>query len=166
MELPLTSESRPLAPTSLRLEVANHFVSIEQVNQAFNAFAAAHAVPDDTRRPFNIAFDDLINNIVSYGYQDDAEHLIEVEIELSDVMVEARISDDGVPFDPFAVEAPDLDDELDERRIGGLGIHLVRTMMDEALYRREFGKNIVVIRKLRKDSKAERARANPGPGDT
>jgi len=78
-----------------------------------------------------------------------AEHIIRVDIALepSRQRLEAVISDDGTPFDPFAVAAPDLDDELDERRIGGLGIHLVRTMMDEVHYRRDDDKNVVVIRK-------------------
>ena len=131
----------------MRLDVVNDFASIELVNDTFNEFAATHAVPDDTRRTFNIAFDDLINNIVSYGYQDDDEHRIWVDIALNGAFVEATISDDGTPFDPFAVAAPDLDDELDERRIGGLGIHLVRTMMDDVKYERRDDRNVVVIRK-------------------
>lgn len=134
----------------MRLEVLNDFASIEEVNEAFNAFAQDHAIADDVRRTFNIAFDDLINNIVSYGYADDDEHRILVDIVLDPSVrrLEAIIADDGMPFDPFAVAAPDLDDELDERRIGGLGIHLVRTMMDEVEYRRDDGKNVVVIRKF------------------
>lgn len=120
------------------------------MNEAFNAFANEHAIADDVRRTFNIAFDDLINNIVSYGYADDAEHIIRVDIALepSRRRLEAVIRDDGTPFDPFAVAAPDLDDELDERRIGGLGIHLVRTMMDEVSYRRDDDQNVVVICKF------------------
>jgi anti-sigma regulatory factor (Ser/Thr protein kinase) len=147
LELSLTSEPRPPAHAALHLEVVNDFASIEEVNRLFNAFAAEHAIPDDTRRTFNIAFDDLINNIVSYGYADDDQHVIVVDVVLTAASLEAAISDDGVAFDPFALATPDLDDELEERRIGGLGIHLVRSMMDEVAYRRDHNLNVVVVRK-------------------
>lgn len=147
-EAPTDSDHTPALPGPvLTLEVANTLASIEAVNLDFNALAATHALPDDVRRVFNIAFDDLLNNIISYGFEDERPHLIRVDVVLAPTFVEATISDDGVAFDPFAVAPPDLDEDLDERRIGGLGIHLVRSMMDEVHYRRSDGRNVVVVRK-------------------
>lgn len=138
---------------ALNLDVLNDLESIDLVNEAFNALAVAHDVPDAARRAFNIAFDELINNIVSYGFEDTAEHRILVEVHLTAGVLEAALSDDGTPFDPFAMETPDLEAELDERRIGGLGVHLVRSMMDEVRYERTNDRNVVVIRKfLRQDA--------------
>ncbi len=137
----------------LKLDVVNDLESIDAVNAAFNALAADCKIPDAARRTFNIAFDELINNIVSYGFEDSAEHRILVDVALADGVLEATVSDDGTPFDPFAMETPDIDADLDERRIGGLGVHLVRTMMDEVSYTRTNDRNVVVIRKfLRQDT--------------
>lgn len=139
--------------TVLSLDILNELESIDHVNEAFNTFAERHAIPDGARRTFNIAFDDLINNIVSYGYDDAEQHRIHVEVALDGSTLQATLIDDGTPFDPFAMDSPDLEAELDERRIGGLGVHLVRTMMDECTYERTNDRNVVVIRKfLRQDN--------------
>ena len=58
------------------------------------------------------------------------------------------ITDDGIPFDPFSVKTPDTDLSIDEREIGGLGIHLVRNMMDKVSYQRKDNKNIVNLIKV------------------
>jgi anti-sigma regulatory factor (Ser/Thr protein kinase) len=53
--------------------------------------------------------------------------------------------DDGIPFNPLGVETPDTDLPLEEREIGGLGIHLVRRMMDKVSYRRRIDKNVITV---------------------
>lgn len=58
------------------------------------------------------------------------------------------IRDDGVPFNPFGLEPPATNLAMDERDVGGLGIHLVRSMMDEYMYLRQIGKNVVTLAKL------------------
>ncbi len=55
------------------------------------------------------------------------------------------IADDGVPFNPLGAEAPDIDASLEEREIGGLGIHLVRSLMDDVSYQRRIGKNVMTL---------------------
>jgi len=140
---------------TLELRITSELDGIDEVNERFNAFAGAHAVPDAARRTFNIAFDDLLNNVVSYAYKGSRDQVIDVRIELGPDHLEASVSDDGPMFDPFALDAPDIGLDVEERIIGGLGVHLVRTMMDEVHYHRVNERNVVVIRKyLNQDADA------------
>ena len=70
-----------------------------------------------------------------------------VEVELSPDRLSVTLTDDGTPFDPFGAAAPDTALSVEERRIGGLGIHLVRRMMDEVSYHRRDDRNVVVLGK-------------------
>lgn len=132
---------------TLELEISSELDAIDEVNARFNAFAGVHLVPAGARRTFNIAFDDLLNNIITYAYGGASDRSIDVRVEITRAHLEAALSDDGPSFDPFARPAPDVDLDLDERELGGLGIHLVRSLMDEVSYRRESDKNVVVLRK-------------------
>ncbi len=132
---------------TLALCIMSELDAIDEVNARFNAFAQIHHVPDAARRTFNIAFDDLLNNIVTYAYGGAPDQRIDVVIQVAPDCVEASLADDGPAFDPFARAAPDIDADLDERAIGGLGIHLVRTMMDEVTHSRADDRNVVVLRK-------------------
>lgn len=129
------------------MRIPNDLDEIDGVVTRFNAFAAAHGVSDGVRRTFDMAFDELLNNIVSYGYTDGESHWIDLEIRRAGDLLEATIRDDAQPFDPFARAAPDTDLDVEEREIGGLGIHLVSKMMDSATYERRDGQNVVMITK-------------------
>ncbi len=129
----------------LELSIKNRVGEIARVNQSFNAFADRHGVTSGTRRAMDLVFDDLLNNIVSYAYHDDDEHTIDVRVELSADRLAVTITDDGIPFDPFASAAPDTALSLEERPIGGLGIYLVRNLMDEVSYSRRTDKNVVIL---------------------
>ena len=97
---------------------------------------------------FNMALDDLLNNVVQNAFPNDpTEHQIEVEGEVRDAWVIFTITDDGIPFNPLTVAPPDLSRMLHEREIGGLGIHLVRSMFDEVSYHRNVGRNVLTVKK-------------------
>lgn len=95
-----------------------------------------------------MVFDEMLNNIISYAFRQDKEHEIEIKIELTTNRLTMIISDDGVPFNPFGIKAPDIDLPLDQRKIGGLGLHLVRNVMDEVSYQRKIEKNVVTLTKF------------------
>ncbi len=132
---------------ALELQITSELDAIDEVNARFNAFAGAHRVPDGARRSFNIALDDLLNNIVSYAYGGSPDHVIDVQIEVAPESLAMAIFDDGPMYDPFAKDAPDTSTDLDERELGGLGVHLVRSLMDEVSYERQDDRNVVIIKK-------------------
>ena len=101
----------------------------------------------------NLALEELVLNVLEHGFDDDDDSK-ECNIELtSDAdAVTIVISDRGKPFDPLT-EAPDadVDSVVGERQVGGLGLHLVETLMDEASYQRTDGVNQLTLVKFRSD---------------
>ncbi len=131
----------------IALAMNNNIDEIESVAAEFEAFAELHGLEEAVRRSVLLALDELLNNIVSYAYESDGDHQIEVDVELAPHRLVMTFSDDGVPFNPFGMERPDIHASIEERRIGGLGIHLVRTIMDEFDYSRRAGRNVVTVMK-------------------
>lgn len=122
----------------LDLTLRNDLAEIPRLAEAVETFGAALGLPPTLLYPFNLAFDELITNTVSYGYADVAEHAIEVRLLWEGDRLSAEVIDDGRPFDPLTqAPEPDLDAPLEARRIGGLGVYLVKTLMDEVSYRRD-----------------------------
>ena len=95
----------------------------------------------------HLVLEELVLNIIDYGFDDGKDdHELEVILMSEDDNLTIEITDDGIPFDPLHdAKIPDTDAPLEDRPIGGLGVHLVRTMMDEVSYRREDGKNHLTL---------------------
>ena len=92
-----------------------------------------------------LALEELGLNIINYGH-DEGVHEIEFTVTSQPEQVTIEIWDDGRPFDPFSdAPPPDLSSPLEDRRLGGQGVHLVRTMMDELRYQRVAGRNHVTL---------------------
>jgi sigma-B regulation protein RsbU (phosphoserine phosphatase) len=139
----------------LEIEADNRFAEIDRVNRSFDEFASAYGLPAKVRRSMKLVFDDLLNNVISYAYDDGEEHVIEIRVELSPDRLAVRITDDGHPFNPFGRTSPDTALALEEREIGGLGIHLVQNLMDEVSYTRRTDRNVVVLVKYLSHEPAE-----------
>lgn len=100
-----------------------------------------------------LALDELLTNIISYGFDDEEDGSIEVVLNFDAERIELVISDNGRPFNPFTVPEPDTGASLDERKIGGLGIHLIKEKIDEYGYEYRDGKNRVTLITLFADKK-------------
>jgi sigma-B regulation protein RsbU (phosphoserine phosphatase) len=92
-----------------------------------------------------MALDDLLTNVVSYGYNDEQQHKIGVRISVVESSIVVVITDDGMPFNPFQMENPNTKASIEERDMGGLGIHLVKKMFDHVAYHRNIEKNVVTL---------------------
>ena len=121
---------------------------VARVGAALAEFADAHGVPVAVRRSVNVVLDELLTNTLSYGFSGRESGEVTIDVELGADRLSVTLSDDGRPFDPFGVDAPDTAPSVEERRIGGLGIHLVRRMMDEVSYHRRADRNVVTLTKL------------------
>ena len=133
------------APSILKLELGRDLSEIDRVNEAFAAFAVQHNVPQTVIRQFKLVFDELLNNTITHAFEDEGEHIIRVTVRSSDDRVTAAIADDGVPFNPLKFGKPMVEASVEEREIGGLGIHLVRNVMDDVRYHREGEENVVTV---------------------
>lgn len=126
----------------------NQLMAIPDLQTAFEEYVAQWAQAKPLIPTLNMALDDLLNNVVQYAFPNDpTEHHIEVEGEVREECVVVTIMDDGIPFNPLSVAPPDLSVLLHEREIGGLGIHLIRSMFDEVTYHRKVGRNVLTIKK-------------------
>jgi anti-sigma regulatory factor (Ser/Thr protein kinase) len=118
---------------------------VEKVNAVFAEFARRYALPEAVRRSVSIALDELLANELSHGLEGHEAGPVIVEVEVDQHRLTATITDDGPPFDPFGHAEPDITLSVDDRPIGGLGLHLVRKLMDEVSYERRDGHNVVVL---------------------
>jgi serine/threonine-protein kinase RsbW len=129
-------------------ELRNDPAEIERLAPELEDFGASYDLPPATIFAVNLALEEVITNIISYGFDDDSlEHLIGVELSVVDGAVLATIEDEGRFFDPAAAPAPDVDAPLEQRDVGGLGVLLVHKLMDEVTYFRDGSRNRLTLKK-------------------
>ena len=101
-----------------------------------------------TTMQMNLAIEEAVVNVMSYAYPQGVEGYVNIEAQANESRLKFVITDTGVPFDPTTKAEVDTTLSTEERDIGGLGIHLVRTIMDSINYERVDGKNILTLRKF------------------
>jgi sigma-B regulation protein RsbU (phosphoserine phosphatase) len=128
--------------------IANDTVELERLAELVDTFVERNALPEKLAFNLNVCLDELVTNIISYGYDDDDAHQIEVEFLYDGSEFVTRIVDDAKEYNPFTeAPVPDLDLDVDERPIGGLGVFLVKEFMDGTDYVHDGGRNITTLRK-------------------
>jgi anti-sigma regulatory factor (Ser/Thr protein kinase) len=132
---------------ALSLTFPNRLTEIEKAARLVEAFGKAHGLSPEVVFSLNLALDEVVTNIITYAYEDDADHEVMVRIALDRDVVSVRVEDDGRAFNPLDAPAPDLRLGVDERPIGGLGVHIVRSVMDALEYRRDKARNIFLMTK-------------------
>jgi anti-sigma regulatory factor (Ser/Thr protein kinase) len=114
-------------------------------------FAQCHGLREAERARLLVILEELFTNAVNYGYPYGAAVTgrIEIGLAVKKGRLEIHFSDDGRPFDPLSHTPPDLDRVPADRPLGGLGLHLLRSFVDDARYRRDRGRNcLALIRNL------------------
>ena len=99
------------------------------------------------RTELNLGLDELFTNIISYGFDDQSEHHIKFSLSKTDETLVVEIEDDGIPFNPLDAAGPEVARDLESINIGGLGIHLMKKMVDDINYQRIEGKNKLTLKK-------------------
>ena len=132
----------------MEIRLKNELEEIRLLAEAIELWGEENGIPGKTLFQLNLALDELLTNTITYGYPEGGEHEIMLRlIPEGEKGLLIEIRDDGLAFNPLEVKAPDLKQDIEERPIGGVGIHLVRQMLDELEYRRENGQNILLMRK-------------------
>lgn len=130
-----------------RLIVHNELAELERLSEFLSEFSKKHCLSEDLSLDLNLALEEIFCNIVKHGYTDEERHEIAVALDLNEGMVSLFVEDDGIAFNPLDALAPVLDGPVEKRPIGGLGVHMVRTVMDDVEYRRQGGRNLLVMKK-------------------
>ena len=128
--------------------INNDLADIEILAEKIESFGEMQGIPNSIIFAINLCLDELITNTIKYGYNDTNEHSITIDLELTETEVIIELIDDGLPFNPLERSDPDIGQDLDDRPIGGLGIYLVRNMMNQVNYQRQDDKNQVIMKKL------------------
>jgi anti-sigma regulatory factor (Ser/Thr protein kinase) len=131
----------------LTLQVKNTFAAVHTANQAASRWLEERRAATEVQYFANLAIEELATNCIKYGYDDTNEHRIEVRLLFSSGALVMTVTDDGHAFNPLDLPSPDMSLPVDDRPIGGLGIHLLREMADKIEYVRRGGKNRVTLRK-------------------
>jgi len=104
-------------------------------------------LPQKCLLEINLGLDELFTNIISYGFGDESEHQIKFSLAKDRETLVVQVEDDGIPFNPLDAAGPVESQDLDSINIGGLGIHLVKEVMDDIDYQRVEGKNKLILKK-------------------
>lgn len=129
------------------LTLKNDISELNNLREFSEVFGQENNISNDIINKFQLAFEELISNIIFYGYDDELPHEISVVFTLDGKSMAVLIVDDAKEFNPLEKEDPDISLSIDERKIGGLGIYLVKSLMDEVNYKRESGKNYLYVKK-------------------
>lgn len=125
--------------------MVNDSADLQRVMDEVDARLAALPVSPKRKYAVRLALDELVSNIIRYAYDDRAVHRIGLKLETG-VPFFLTIEDDGKPFDPLAdAPPPVLDGPVEDRPIGGLGLHILKKMGLRLAYRREAGRNVVRV---------------------
>jgi len=131
----------------VKITVKNRIEDLLRVNSVFESFATQHEIGGRLRYHLLVSIEEILTNIIKYGFDEDGVHPIHITFRHINEKVEMEFEDRGREFNPLEISEPDLDTPIENRQLGGLGIHLVKKMMDEAKYRREGDRNILMLRK-------------------
>lgn len=132
----------------LSVTLAARLPEITRLAGLVEDFGTQHGLPSSVVFDLNLSLEEVLANVISYAYDDPHQRSVEVRLKVGRSQVWAEIEDEGREFNPLEAAPPDTEAGLDERRVGGLGIHLVRSLMDSVEYRREKGRNILTMRKV------------------
>lgn len=132
---------------ALELSLVNDLQEIAAAAARIDAFCEARSVSPQIAYAINLSIDEILTNTISYGYEDEEEHRIDLTLRLEGDTLIVVIVDDGKAFDSSLEREPDLDADLEERALGGLGLFLVQQMMDDVDYRRRDAFNVITLRK-------------------
>lgn len=136
---------------SLTLLLKNRIDEIVRLVDAVDNFGGHVGLSPDLTYRLTLSLDEIVSNVIRHGYSDTDDHVVEVRLAVKDGVVTATIEDDGHPYDPRESPEPDLSLPVEQRGPGGLGIYLVKQMMDSIDYARKDGKNVLTVTASRRD---------------
>jgi anti-sigma regulatory factor (Ser/Thr protein kinase) len=129
----------------LSLTLTNRMEEVPRLVERLDVFGQEAQLPDDVVFRLTVALDEVVTNIVRHAFDSQGGHDILLGITADERFVTAVVEDDGPPFDLRTVAPADVDAPIEFRPIGGLGVHLVRSLTHALEYRREGARNIVTL---------------------
>jgi serine/threonine-protein kinase RsbW len=130
------------------MTIGSEIENIPAVSARLEGAMKAHGFCTDEILDTQLAVEEVITNTIIHGYKKPGGE-IHLSCHVNPDLVRIQVADSAPQFDPLSIPEPELEGDVDERRIGGLGIYLVRQVMDTISYRYENGRNILTLEKRR-----------------
>ena len=130
----------------IALRVAASHAQLQMVEQAIDEMARREQWPDEVVFKVKLVVEEIGLNIIDHGYGQDDSKEMEFRLNSEDGALTIEFIDEAQPFDPLSeTPDPDISSGIEERPIGGLGVHLVRELMDEVKYTRDSDRNRLTL---------------------
>ena len=145
---PMAQGDTPIRVTdSLTLALENRLTEVAVLFERMEAFNRRCGLSEDDAYVLTLVMEEVFTNVVRHGYPAEGGHEIKIRLELAGDVITVVFEDDARSFDPVQAAPANLDAPLEERRPGGLGVHLIKTLMDDVRYRHEGGRNVLTLKK-------------------
>jgi serine/threonine-protein kinase RsbW len=135
--------------TRFELTIGSDIAEIPVVLDRFGEALQANGFSAEEILDTQLAVEEAITNVIVHGYRRTGEP-ISITCQIHHNRVEVRITDAAPRFDPFTVPEPELEESVEDRSIGGLGVYLIRRVMDEVSYHYRDGRNVLVMVKIKR----------------
>ena len=136
-----------MAKNTYSFELKSDLAELDSLCENLETFGKKFGFSKKLIFEINLALDELFTNIISYGFSDGKKHIVKVTLTPQNDELCLCIEDDGNPFNPIDFETPDVSCSVEECKIGGLGIHIMKKLMDEVCYERCGDKNVLNLKK-------------------
>ena len=135
-----------MSPSDLSFTLRNVRSEIARMFSLLEEFCQANQISEDDMFNVRLVLDEAVINVIVHGFDDAADHDIHVSLKLHDRLLAIHIDDDGIAYNPLDAPTPRFDLPIEQRRIGGLGVHIMRTLAKSVEYYRADGRNNLDIR--------------------
>lgn len=135
----------PMSERAQTFVLANDLGEIPRLAAGIETFCAPLAPAPKDLFSLQLALEEVVTNVINHGYTDGRAHTFAVELRVHGRTLTAVVNDDAPAYDPLARPEVDTSLPLDTRPIGGLGVHLVKKLVDAAQYERRDGRNVLTL---------------------
>lgn len=133
----------------MHLILNNNLEELPRLAEELENFGVKNKLTTKLILALNLALEEAFSNIILHNYQScDQDKKVEIQCSIANSKLTISIKDEGQPFDPLSMKEVDTSQSLKQRQIGGLGIHIIRQIMDQVEYRRENNQNILTLTKI------------------
>ena len=146
----INETARAHLSSTLSIEIENKRTEIPRLAAIAEQFGRTHNLTEDEVANIQLVLDEMVINVIRHGYEDLGDcnlHRISITLELTADRLTIQLKDTARAYDPRQAPPPRFDLPIEERGPGGLGVHIVKSIMDTMEYRRERGQNIVTMTK-------------------
>ncbi|MDD2380339.1 MAG: ATP-binding protein [Mariniphaga sp.] len=128
-----------------RLIIKNNISELERLVAFLESLQNEWNIPASTIPSINLALEEALTNVIFYAFENDDEQEIKLDFKLNNNQLTMIISDNGKPYDPTTKTDPDINLSVKDRPVGGLGIFLIKQLMDEVSYQRKGNLNQLTL---------------------